>query len=328
MKWKIRDIEIPNQIVLSPMAGDTNIAYRKICHDMGAGLVVGEMVSDKAIGFNNEKTLEMTRVIETEHPVSMQLFGHDIESMVNAAIFLDTKTECDIIDINMGCPVNKVIKAKAGSYLLQDPKYVNELVSSIVKAVKKPVTVKIRLGYDNEHINFIEVAKEIERAGASAITLHARTRTMFYSGEANWKYIKELKEAVSIPVIGNGDIRNAIDAKRMLDETGCDAVAIARAALGNPWIFKECVEYIDNGILIDKPTRKDVYDMIINHYNLLKELKGIHLATLEMRSHVSYYIKGLPGASKVKDLCNKETDFNKVLELLYKYLIEDMKCNL
>lgn len=328
MEWKIRDVIIPNQIVLSPMAGDTNIAYRKICHDMGAGLVVGEMVSDKAIGFNNEKTLEMTRVIESEHPVSMQLFGHDIESMVNAAIFLDTKTDCDIIDINMGCPVNKVIKAKAGSYLLQDPKYVYELVSSIVKAVKKPVTVKIRLGFDNEHINFLEVAKEIERAGASAITLHARTRTMFYSGEASWKYIKELKEAVSIPVIGNGDIRSAKDAKRMLDETDCDAVAIARAALGNPWIFKECREYIDNGILIDKPTRKDIYDMIITHYNLLKELKGIHLATLEMRSHVSYYIKGLPGASKVKDLCNKETDFNKVLELLSKYLIEELKCNL
>ena len=182
MEWKIRDIVIPNQVVLSPMAGDTNIAYRKICHEMGCGLVVGEMVSDKAIGFNNEKTLEMTRVIEGEHPVSMQLFGHDIDSMVNASKFLDTKTDCDIIDINMGCPVNKVIKAQAGSFLLKDPKYVYTLVKAIVDNVKKPVTVKIRLGFDMENINFLEVGKAIEDAGASAITLHARTRSMLYSG--------------------------------------------------------------------------------------------------------------------------------------------------
>ena len=304
MEWKIRDIVIPNQVVLSPMAGDTNIAYRKICHEMGCGLVVGEMVSDKAIGFNNEKTLEMTRVIEGEHPVSMQLFGHDIDSMVNASKFLDTKTDCDIIDINMGCPVNKVIKAQAGSFLLKDPKYVYTLVKAIVDNVKKPVTVKIRLGFDMENINFLEVGKAIEDAGASAITLHARTRS---------------------PVIGNGDIRSPYDAKRMLDETGCDAVAIARAALGNPWIFRDTVSYLENGIIPSKPTPEEVYQMIIKHYNLLKEIKGIHLATLEMRTHVSYYIKGLPGASKVKDLCNKETDFNKVLELLHEYLIERRK---
>lgn len=325
MEWKIRDIVIPNQVVLSPMAGDTNIAYRKICHEMGCGLVVGEMVSDKAIGFNNEKTLEMTRVIEGEHPVSMQLFGHDIDSMVNASKFLDTKTDCDIIDINMGCPVNKVIKAQAGSFLLKVPKYVYTLVKAIVDNVKKPVTVKIRLGFDMENINFLEVGKAIEDAGASAITLHARTRSMFYSGEADWHYIKMLKESVKIPVIGNGDIRSPYDAKRMLDETGCDAVAIARAALGNPWIFRDTVSYLENGIIPSKPTPEEVYQMIIKHYNLLKEIKGIHLATLEMRTHVSYYIKGLPGASKVKDLCNKETDFNKVLELLHEYLIERRK---
>ena len=225
----------------------------------------------------------------------------------------------------MGCPAPKVTSNGCGSALMKNPQLCGEIVKAVKNCIDVPVTVKIRLGFDMENINFLEVGKAIEDAGASAITLHARTRRMFYSGEADWHYIKMLKESVKIPVIGNGDIRSPYDAKRMLDETGCDAVAIARAALGNPWIFRDTVSYLENGIIPSKPTPEEVYQMIIKHYNLLKEIKGIHLATLEMRTHVSYYIKGLPGASKVKDLCNKETDFNKVLELLHEYLIERRK---
>ena len=321
MKWKIRDIEIENQLVLAPMAGNTNYAFRILCKEMGAGLVVGEMVSDKAIGFKNEKTLKMAKVEKMEHPISMQVFGGDKESLVEAAKYLDKYTDCDIIDINMGCPVNKVAKKSgAGAALLQDPKNVYEIVKAVVENVSKPVTVKMRLGWDIEHINCVENAKLIEKAGASAITIHARTRSQFYSGDADWRYIKEIVDNVNIPVIGNGDVKDYKSAKKMLDETGCMAVAIGRASLGNPFIFRECVSFLEDGTILDRPSNKEIYDTIIKHYSLLKELKGEKLANLEMRGHVAWYIKGMPSSAKVKDFCNKQTNFNEVLKILKEYL--------
>jgi len=324
MKWKIREVEIKNQLVLAPMAGVTNEAFRIICKEYGAGLVMAEMVSDKAIGFKNAKTLKMTKVNEIEHPISMQIFGADIESLVNGAKYLDNNSDCDIIDINMGCPVNKVAKKSgAGASLLKDPDKVYEIVKAVVESVKKPVTVKIRLGWDFDSINCVEVSKLIEKAGASAITIHGRTRSQMYSGKADWSYIKKVVEAVNIPVIGNGDIVDYKTAKQMLDETGCAAIAIARGALGNPFIFKEINEYLDNGTIMERPSNKEIYDTILEQYNLLLDLKGEKLALLEMRSHVGWYLKGMPNSSKIKDYCNKQTDFNEVIKVLKEYLSID-----
>ena len=323
MSFKIREIEIKNKLVLAPMAGVTNEAFRIICKEMNAGLVMAEMVSDKAIGFKNAKTLKMTRVNPIEHPISMQIFGADKESLVSAAKFIDEYSDADIIDINMGCPVNKVDKKSgAGASLLQEPEKVYEIVKAVVEAVKKPVTVKIRIGWDFDHINCVENAKLIEKAGASAICVHGRTRSQFYSGNADLKYIKMVKEAVSIPVIGNGDITDIKSAQKMFDETGCDAIAIARGALGNPFIFRELNAYFENNIILPHADNQEIFDTIVHHHNLLLELKGEHLAMLEMRSHVSWYIKGRPGSAKIKDFCNKQTDFNIVIETLRKYLLE------
>ena len=320
MEWKIRDIVIKNQFVLAPMAGVTNEAFRIICKKMNAGLVMAEMVSDKAIGFKNERTLGMTKVNPIEHPISMQIFGGDKDSLVNAAKYIDLNSDADIIDINMGCPVLKVIKSGSGSALLKDPDKIYDVVKAVVDAVKKPVTVKIRIGWDMESINCVEVAKKIEAAGAAAITVHGRTRSQFYSGNADWKYIKMVKEAVKIPVIGNGDVVSIDSAKRMLEETGCDAIAIARGALGNPFLFRELDAYFDENKLIDRPDNKEIYDTILWHHKLLLDLKGEHLALLEMRSHVAWYIKGMPGSAKIKDLCNRQVSFDEVIKILKEYL--------
>jgi nifR3 family TIM-barrel protein len=320
--FKIGDLEFKNNLVLSPMAGVCNEAFRILCHDHGAGLVVCEMVSDKALGFRNEKTLEMTKVSPLEHPVSLQIFGADVDSMVAAATFIDENSDCDIIDINMGCPVPKVVKTGAGSALLQEPERAYEIVKSVVEAVKKPVTVKIRIGWDENSINCVEVAKLIEKAGASAITVHGRTRSQFYSGKANWDYIKKVVESVNIPVVGNGDIVDYKTAKEMLDYTGCKAIAIARGALGNPFIFKEINEYLDNNVIVEKPSYDEILNTILKQYDLLLKLKGERLTLLEMRSHIAWYLKGLPGSAKVKDLCNKQNDFNEVKNIIINYFNE------
>lgn len=321
MEWKIRDIVIKNQFVLAPMAGVTNEAFRIICKNMDAGLVMAEMVSDKALSFNNQKTIGMTKVNPKEHPISMQIFGGDVKTLVEAAKYIDNYSDADIIDINMGCPVLKVVKNNSGSALLKDPNNIYDIVKNVVDAVKKPVTVKIRIGWDQNSINCVEVAKMIEKAGASAITVHARTRSQFYSGNADWSYIKAVKEAVKIPVIGNGDVINIDTAKRMLEETGCDAIAIARGALGNPYIFRDLNQYFNDGIIPNKASNKEIFDTILLHHQLLVDLKGSHLAMLEMRSHVGWYIKGMPKSARIKDLCNKQTDFNEVIKILKEFLL-------
>ena len=321
MKWKIGNVVIKNQVVLSPMAGVTNEAFRVISMEKNAGLVVCEMVSDKALLFNNKKTLEMIKVSPLEHPVSLQIFGSDKDSLVKAAKFIDKNSDCDIIDINMGCPVNKVVKTGAGSALMKDPNKIYEIVKAVKEAISKPLTVKIRLGFDHTNINCVEVAKLIEKAGADAITIHARTRSDMYSGKADWSYIKQVVDAVNIPVIGNGDITDYKTAKKMLDETGCIAVAIGRGALGNPWVFDEVSSYLDEGIIKERPSKKEILDMIKYHHELLLKLKGEHLALIEMRSHVGWYLKGLEGASKIKNDCNMCTNFDDVLEILNNFLV-------
>ena len=318
---KIGNVEIENRIIMAPMAGITNIAFRKIIKEFGAGLVVSEMVSDKALCYGNKKTIEMLNVDENEHPMSIQIFGGDVDSMVKAAKFVDENYNCDIIDINMGCPVQKVLKAHAGSYLLQHPSLVYDIVKNVVEVVNKPVTVKIRIGYDFHSINCVEIAQLIEKAGASAIAVHGRTRSQMYEGHADWSYIAEVKKAVSIPVIGNGDVRTPQDAKRMLDETGCDAVMVGRAALGNPWVIKQMVAYVENGVLLEDPSIDDKIDQCLNHAKRLLIVEGERNAIRQMRGHAPWYIKGLKSASQMKNYLSKIETYQELETALEAYRI-------
>ncbi len=318
---KIGNVEIENRIIMAPMAGITNIAFRKIIKEFGAGLVVSEMVSDKALCYGNKKTIEMLNVDENEHPMSIQIFGGDVDSMVKAAKFVDENSNCDIIDINMGCPVQKVLKAHAGSYLLQHPSLVYDIVKNVVEVVNKPVTVKIRIGYDFHSINCVEIAQLIEKAGASAIAVHGRTRSQMYEGHADWSYIAEVKKAVSIPVIGNGDVRTPQDAKRMLDETGCDAVMVGRAALGNPWVIKQMVAYVENGVLLEDPSIDDKIDQCLNHAKRLLIVEGERNAIRQMRGHAPWYIKGLKSASQMKNYLSKIETYQELETALEAYRI-------
>lgn len=315
--WYIGDVEIKNRIVLAPMAGISNHAYRSIIKEMGCGLIYAEMVSDKAICFGNEKTIDMLYMTEEERPIAQQIFGSDKDSFVKAAKYIEEVMHPDIIDINMGCPVPKVAtRAQAGSALLKDPKKVYEIVSAVKDAVSVPVTVKIRSGWDFNSINALEIAKEIERAGASAIAIHPRTRSQGYSGSADWNIIKQVKENVSIPVIGNGDVKSCFDAKKMLDITGCDAVMIGRATLGNPWLIKECIDYLKDGTLPKTISLEEKKDMIQKHLNNLKESKNEKSALLEIRSHIAWYLKGIPNTSEIKNSIFKAKTIKEVEEIL------------
>ena len=316
--WKIKNVEINGKIVVAPMAGISNMTFRRICKSMGASLVVAEMVSDKAITYGNEKTFELLRMNDDERPISQQIFGSDVKSFVEAAKIVEEKMKPDIIDINMGCPVPKVaVKNQAGSALLKNPEKVGEIIKAVVGAVNVPVTVKIRSGWDQNSINAVEIAKIAEANGASAITVHARTRAQGYSGKADWNIIKEVVNAVNIPVVGNGDVISCYDAKKMLDETGCSAVMIGRGLLGNPWLIKECVEYLESGKLPEVIDYNEKIDMMEYHLNKLCEDKTEKQAVLEIRNHLLNYLKGLPENKEVKNQvcrCKSRLEIIEVLE--------------
>lgn len=317
---KIGNVEIKNRVVFAPMAGISNSAYRRIIKEMGPGLIYAEMVSDKAITFGSKKTIDMLYMTESERPISQQIFGSDKKSFVEAAKFIYENMHPDIIDINMGCPVPKVaISSQAGSALLKNPDKVYEIVKAVKESVPIPVTVKIRSGWDANSINATVIAKKCEEAGADAIAIHARTRSQGYSGKADWNIIKQVKESVSIPVIGNGDIFSCYDAKRMLDTTGCDFVMIGRGSLGNPWLIKECVEYLENGTIPKEVTFEEKIDMIKKHLNLLRETKNDKVALLEIRTHIAYYLKGLKNSSELKNMIFKTKSFEEIEALLNEY---------
>ena len=319
MKWKIGNVEIANQVVLAPMAGISNSPFRRICKEMGCGLIYAEMVSDKAIMYGNQKTIDMLYMTDFERPISQQIFGTDVSSFVIAAKYICSNMHPDIIDINMGCPVPKVaLRAQAGSALLKSPSKIYDIVKAVVDAVDVPVTVKIRSGWDANSINAVEVAKIIEKAGASAICVHPRTRSQGYRGEADWSIIKAVKDSVNIPVIGNGDIKTPEDAKRMLDETGCDAIMIGRGVLGNPWLIEQTIAYL-NGDLVSQPNRIDRVDMCIKHLNYLSDVKDEKVARLEIRNHIGWYFKGLVGANEIKNKVYQCASIHDIMQVLMSY---------
>lgn len=323
--YKIGNIEIDNRIVLAPMAGISNSAYRTIIKEMGCGLIYAEMVSDKAITYGNEKTIDMLYMEENERPIVQQIFGSDVESFVSAAKYIYEHMKPDMIDINMGCPVPKVaIRSQAGSALLKNPDKVYEIVKSVVNCVSIPVSVKIRSGWDSNSINAVEIAKICEKAGASAITVHPRTRSQGYSGLSDWKIIKAVKENVNIPVIGNGDIKSCYDAKRMIDETNCDFVMIGRGVLGNPWLIKECIDYLEKGILPTRVSTLEKITMIKKHLKYLKETKDEKRALLEIRSHAAWYLKGIHNSGQLRSDINKVRSIDELNILLDNFLKEDI----
>ena len=317
---KIGNLEIENNVFLAPMAGICNSAFRRIVKEYGAGLVYAEMVSDKALVYDSEKTKKMLYMTEYERPIAQQIFGSDKESFIIAAKKVYDLMKPDIIDINMGCPVPKVaVKSQAGAALLKNPEKIKEIVEAVVEVVPGPVTVKIRSGWDEKSINACEVAKICEEAGASAITIHPRTRSQGYEGKADWNIIKEVKNTVSIPVIGNGDIKTMEDAKRMIDETGCDAVMIGRGSLGNPYLFKQVVHYLKTGEKLEEQTPKEKIDMAIKHFKYLLEIKPEKVAVLEMRTHAAWYIKGLNGSKETKLNIFKCETKEELLKILVEY---------
>lgn len=321
MSFKIGNVVIENQVVLAPMAGYSNTSFRKIIKRMGAGLIYAEMVSDKALTYQNEKTMRLLKMSDEERPIAQQIFGSDVDTFVKAAKIVMEVMHPDIIDINMGCPVPKVaLSAQAGSALLKDPNKVYKIVKAVSNAVDVPVTVKIRIGWDENSKNCVEIAKKCEEAGAKAIAIHARTRKQGYSGKADWTWIKKVKEAVSIPVIGNGDVTTCFEAKKMLLDTGCDAVMIGRGVLGNPWLIRDTVNYLKDGTLPVEVTNEEKIAMMKEHFKLLKEDKSSKAALLEIRSNILFYLKGMPNNKEIKvKICETKSE-EEIMQVLDEYL--------
>ena len=312
----IGDVKLENPYILAHMAGVTDLPFRLLCKEQGAGLLCMEMISAKALQYKNKNTKALLSIHPKEYPVSLQLFGSDADIISRMAQEIE-ELPFQILDINMGCPVPKVVKNGEGSALMNRPELVYEIVSKTVKAIKKPVTVKIRKGFDETSVNAPEIAKIIEQAGAAAIAVHGRTREQYYSGKADWDIIRQVKEAVSIPVIGNGDVFSGESALRMRRETGCDGVMIARGAQGNPWIFSELLEYERTGRMPKRPTPEEIRDMMLRHARMQIEFKGDYLGIREMRKHVAWYTKGLKGSARLRDEINKTESYEELSKLLY-----------
>lgn len=315
MEWKIGNVKMDNPFVLAPMAGVTDLPFRKLCKEQGAGLICMEMISAKAISFHNKNTEALMEIDQAEHPVSMQLFGSDPALMAEVAKSIEERP-FDILDINMGCPVPKVVNNGEGSALLKDPDLLVQIVKSVSSAISKPLTVKVRIGFEKFPVDIVEIAKRVEDAGAAAIAVHGRTREQYYSGTADWDAIRRVKEAVSIPVIGNGDVDSPKKAEALIRETDCDAVMIGRATRGNPWIFREMNHYFCTGELLPRPSVEEIREMILRHTRMQIELKGEFTGIREMRKHVAWYTAGMRHSARLRRETNTISSYEELEKLL------------
>ena len=316
---KIGNVQLDNEVFLSPMAGVTDLPFRTICKEKGCGMLYTEMINAKALCYDDENTKKMLRMDKDEHPVAVQIFGSDPEFMGKAAIIMNQYPN-EILDINMGCPAPKVIKNGDGSALMRNPKLAAEVLTAVVKNSEKPVTLKIRKGWDDDSVNAVEIAKIAEECGISALAIHGRTREQFYSGKADWDIIAEIKQAINIPVIGNGDVFEVEDAVNMLEKTKCDAIMIGRGAQGNPWIFNRINHYMKTGEILPEPTLEEKITTAIRHMNLAVADHGDYVAVREMRKHIGWYLKGLKNSAKYRDQINKITDYKEVIAMLEEYM--------
>ena len=321
---KIGNVTLKNQVILAPMAGVSDLPFRLLCKEQGAGLLCMEMVSAKGIYYNNKNTEQLLTIDEREHPVSLQLFGSDPEIMSEMAKKIEERP-FDILDINMGCPVPKVVNNGDGSALMKNPVLAGKIIEKTARAIKKPVTVKIRKGFDDAHINAVEMAKVAEASGAAAIAVHGRTREQYYSGRADWDIIRQVKEAVKIPVIGNGDILTPEDAIRMEEQTGCDGFMIARGAQGNPWIFAQILHYFKTGEHLPKPTAEEMVQMMLRHARMQLAFKGDYTGIREIRKHAAWYTAGYPNAARLRSAINEVESYEQLEELFGRFLTYNEK---